>query len=479
MLPARHLLAAMLRIDSDVDAITLEGNEATLQRTDVQALADALRGPLLLPGNAAYDQARLVRNAAIDRHPALIVQPTGAADVSTAVQFARDNRMVIAVKCGGHSTGGLSTCDGGMMIDLSAMRYVRVDPDDKVAYVSGGSLLGPLDHESMAHGLVTTAGTVSHTGVGGLATGGGFGRLGRRFGLTLDNIRAVDVVSADGRLRHASAAENGDLFWAVRGGGGNFGVVTSFEFGLHPMSRQVIAGNLVYPIERARELLTFFADYSRDAPDELQTDFFFGYPAGNRPGFVMLALCYSGDPAMAGKTLAAVEKLGPPLSGEIKPMDYVALQRLGDSDLPRVHASYLKGGFLTQITPQLIDALVTGMEPDPGRATVITFQQAGGAISRVPSDATAFAHRYAQYNMIATMAWQPGAAPEAHVRAIKQYWSTLEPITHGFYVNEADRDNAPLVNKNYQGNHTRLAAIKRRYDPDNNFRLNANIQPAA
>lgn len=479
MFTGRQLYAAMLEVSGDLEALNLAGEQATLKRAAVQELSGALSGPLLLPGNAEYELARLVRNAGIDKHPALIVQPSGEADVSTAIQFARDNALVIAVKCGGHSTSGMSTCDGGMLIDLSRMRYVRVSPEQKVAYVSGGSLLGAMDHESMAHGLVTVAGTVSHTGVGGLATGGGFGRLARRYGLTLDNMRAADVVSADGKLRHASARENQDLFWGVRGAGGNFGVVTSFEFDLHPMSRQVIAGDLIYPIDRLRDVLEFYAEYSLDAPDELQSDLVFGYPAGGKPGFVLLSLCYSGEPANAERVMAAVKKLGKPMAGEIKPTEYVALQRSGDSSLPRVDASYLKGGFISGITPQLIDTLTGGLEPHPDRSTMIIFQQAGGAIKRIPADATAFAHRYAEYNMIATMAWMPGTAPQEHVRAVKGYWSTLMPFTHGFYVNEADGDNAALHDSNYQGNYPRLLEIKRRYDPDNNFRLNANIRPKA
>jgi FAD/FMN-containing dehydrogenase len=479
LFPGRQVWAALSAVGADVDAYTLTGKQATLARSAVQELSDALSGPLLLPGNAAYDEARLVRNAGINKFPALIVQPSGEADVSSAIQFASDNQLVIAVKCGGHSTAGLSTCNGGMKIDLSRMGYVRVNPEEKIAYVSGGSLLGPMDHESMAHGLATVAGTVSHTGVGGLATGGGFGRLARRYGLTLDNIRALDVVSADGRLRHASEQENQDLYWGLRGGGGNFGVVTSFEFKLHPLSRQVIAGNLVYPINRLRDVLDFNAEFSLNAPDDLQTDLVFGYPPGGKPGFVVLAMCYIGDPARVEKVTAAVKKLGKPMAGELKSVDYVALQRSGDSDLPRVTASYLKGGFISGFTPALIDTLVDGIEPHPQRSVQMIFQQAGGAIKRIPTDATAFAHRYADYNMIATMAWQPDADPAPHIAAIKAYWKSLAPFTNGFYVNEADNENAAFSNKNYQGNYSRLLDIKRRYDPNNIFRLNSNIRPPA
>ena len=478
LLPMHHALAAaLMKVDGDVDALTANGMQATLKRTAVQELSDSLRGPLLLPGNPAYDSARHVLNAAIDKHPALIVQPSGTADVSYAVNFARENNLVTAVKCGGHSSSGKSTGNGGMMIDLSRFRHVRVERDEKVAYVSGGSLLGAMDHEAMAQGLVTVAGTVSHTGVGGLTTGGGFGRLARRYGLALDNVRALDIVSADGQVRHASADENQDLYWGVRGAGGNFGVVTSFEFDLHPMNRQVLAGNLFYPIERLRDILEFYAEFSMTAPDELATDLIFGYPPGGSPGFVLLALCYSGDPAKGARAMAAVEKLGKPLRGEIRPTDYVALQRSGDSDAPRATASYLKGGFISELNQKLIDTILDGLQPHPQRSVQMIFQQSGGAIKRIPSNATAFAHRYAEHNMIATVNWKPDTPAQEHVRVIKRFWNTLMPFTNGFYVNEADDDNASLTNKNYQGNYARLLDIKRQYDPTNIFRLNANIDP--
>ena len=235
---------------------------AQLSASDLQGLRGALRGALLLPGEAGYNAARRVLIDTIDRHPALVVQPSGAADVRTAVTFAREHELLLAVKGGGHSDAGFGTCDGGLQLDLSSLRGVRVDPATRTAHVAGGSLLGELDHEAMACGLVTTAGTVSHTGVGGLTLGGGYGRLARRFGLALDNVRAVDIVTADGRLRHASEKENADLYWGVRGGGGNFGVVTAFEFALHPMQRQVVSGSLVFPLSRLKELLAAYAEFS-------------------------------------------------------------------------------------------------------------------------------------------------------------------------------------------------------------------------
>jgi len=265
-----------------------DGNEVTIEKAALTELNGALRGRLLLAGNDGYDNARRVLNPSFDKHPALIIQPSGAADVATAVTFANERNLLVAVKCGGHSFSGKSTCNGGLQIDLSTMRGARVDRGDRRAYVSGGSLLGDLDHESMAHGLVTTAGTVSHTGVGGLSLGGGFGRLARKYGLTLDNIKAVDIVTADGVLRRASAEENADLYWGIRGGGGNFGVVTSFEFGLHEMNRTVIGGDIVFSTDRAKEIMRAYADYSQEAPDELSLDLIIAAPPNGNPGALII-----------------------------------------------------------------------------------------------------------------------------------------------------------------------------------------------
>ena len=283
----------------------------------------------------------------------------------TAVDFARGHDLLVAVKCGGHSYSGKSTCDGGMQIDLSRMRSVRVDPAARIAYVSGGSLLGELDHEAMALGLVTTAGTVSHTGVGGLTLGAGFGRLARRFGLACDNVRAVDIVTADGRLLHANAQENPDLYWGVRGGGGNFGVVTSFEFGLHPMQREVIGGPLVFPLERARELMPAYAEITAAAPAELYVDAIMTAPAGGKPGMFVLDTCYSGPADQAERAFAPLRKLGKPLADRVGPVDYVALQRRNDRTDPRNEGSYLKSGFIDSFPEEIARTLRRGVRAAP------------------------------------------------------------------------------------------------------------------
>ena len=470
-------LRALTLASTDIEAIRGDGADVVLEKAAVNELADALRGNLLLTGSEGYDVARRVMNASIDKYPALIVQPTGVADIQHAVDFARERGLLLAVKCGGHSWSGKSTCDGGMMIDLSTFRNVRVDPGKRRAYVAGGSLLGELDHETMAHGLVTTAGTVSHTGVSGLTLGGGFGRVARRFGLALDNVKSVDIVTADGKLRHASADENPDLYWGVRGGGGNFGVVTSFEFELHPMQRTVTAGEIIFPLERAKDLLSFYAGNSADAPDNLYTDLVLMAPPGE-PAVALLHVCHSGTPAEAERDLSPLRKLGEPIANNIAATDYVAVQRRFDNSDPRAMGEYLKSGFNKGIGGKLIETIAEGFQPDPGRVTAFFFQVAGGAIGRVAPDATAFPHRYATHTMFCNIAWPLDSDGESHKAWQREYWSTLEPFTDGYYTNETANEGQKAINDNYRGNYDRLVQVKKRYDPGNLFRLNANVRPA-
>ena len=472
LLPAGRLLAgAPEAVTADVQARSGMGTELTLPRLAVQELAAAMRGPLLLPGMEGYESARLVMNRSIDKHPALIAQCSGAADVQSAVSFARAHGLLVAVKGGGHSFSGKGTCDGGLMIDLSALRGVRVDPASRTAWVEGGSLLGEMDHEAMAFGLVTTAGTVSHTGVGGLTLGGGFGRVGRRFGLALDNVKSVDIVTADGRLRRASAEQHPDLYWGVRGGGGNFGVVTAFEFQLHPMDRAVVGGDMIFPQARSKEILQFYSEFTAEAPDELYMD------CAMLGGILMLHVCYSGDKRKADKLLAPLAKLGKPLQNGVKAVDYVALQRSWDNSDPRAMGEYQKSGFVQEITPELITAAVDGFETHPDRSTTLFFQHSGGAVGRVAADATAFAHRYSNYNMFTSVGWEVGTDSTPHIRQVKKYWSDIEPHTRGFYTNDVYDESQELVNRNYQGNYARLVEVKNRYDSSNLFRLNANVVP--
>lgn len=461
-----------------VAAVTGRGAATVLEQAAIKELKASLRGALLLSGDPGYDQARRVLNESIDRHPALIVQPTGVADVRNAVDFARAHELLLAVKCGGHSTSGKSTCDGGMQIDLSRFRGVRVDPHARRAWAAGGSLLGELDHEAMAFGLVTTAGTVSHTGVGGLTLGGGFGRLARRFGLALDNVKGAHIVTASGEYLHADAEENPELYWGLRGGGGNFGVVTNFEFGLHPMQREIVGGDAIFPIDRAREILAFYGDFSSNAPDELYADCFMAAPMGGKPGVIGISVCYSGPEADAERVLAPLRKLGTPMADTIKAQPYVAIQRSSDRSDPRNEGAYMKEGFIRDFRAGMVDAILDGFQPHAERGTVMYFQHGGGAIRRVAPDATAFAHRHVQHGMFSVVSWKLASDPAPHTRYIKDFWATLEPFTLGRYTNSIGDEPQKLVSDNYGIALPRLQALKKKYDPGNLFRLNANVEPA-
>ncbi|MCC6162221.1 MAG: FAD-binding oxidoreductase [Acidobacteria bacterium] len=461
---------------ADLDAVRGDGRAVTLPAAAIKDLAASLRGPTLLSSSPGYEAARRVLNPAIDRRPALIVRPTGTADVRTAVSFAAAHGLLVAVKCGGHSFSGLSTCDKGMMIDLSGMRGVRVDTRTRRAYVEGGSLLGLVDHEAAADGMVTPLGTVSHTGVGGLTTGGGFGRLARRYGLAVDNVVGVDVVCADGSVRHADKDENADLYWGVRGGGGNFGVVTSFEFQLHPFGGTVTAGDLVFPIAKAREVLRFYAEFSARASDEVYVDFVMAQPPGGKDGIALLHVCYCGD--NADRDLAPLRTLGTPIADTIKAQRYVDVQRSGDDTDVRGMGEYMKSGFTTGISEQLISGIIDGFEGHPVRSTAVFTQHAGGAIGRQPVGAAAFPHRHAQHALMAAVSWKVGDDGAPHMGWARKYWGAIEPLTSGFYINEVNDETRAVLNANYRENFPRMVAVKKQYDPDNLFRLNANVLPA-
>ncbi|MDX1395989.1 MAG: FAD-binding oxidoreductase [Gemmatimonadota bacterium] len=481
-LPLRRPLAAAFReiefAPADLEAVTGDGREIVIPASDVDDLIARLRGSVLFAGDEGYDEARTILNPSFDRYPALVVQPTGAADVQIAVEFARRYELLTAVKCGGHSLSGKSTCDRGLQVDLVRMRGARIDPVSRTARVEGGSLLGLLDHEAMTHDLVTPMGTVSHTGVGGLVLGGGFGRLARRFGLAIDNLLSLDVVTADGELRHASPDTNPELFWGLRGGGGNFGIVTSFEFRLHPMQRTVVGGRIMFPFERARELLEVYGDYGAEAPDELQLDYFQALPPGGVDGVAGFAVCWSGSPERADEVLAPIRAVGTPTVDQVGPMDYVALQRSGDIDDPRAMGTYLKGGFIDALPSDLARAIADGMVGHPARSTQLFFQQSGGAINRVEEDATAFPNRGVFGNMMTSVDWPMGAESAEHIDACRSYWADLEPFTKGFYTNDLDPElSEGAVDANWGRNLGRLVALKREYDPTNLFRLNANIDP--
>ena len=464
--------AALTEVTANVSAVTGDRAAIEIEKAAVQELADSLRGNLLLPGNPGYDLARKVLNPGIDKHPAFVVQPIGVTDIRKAVTFARERGLLLAVKCGGHSYAGKSTCDDGMQIDLSTLRHARIDTNNRIAHVAGGSLLGELDRESMAVGLVTTAGTVSHTGIGGLTTAGGFG-------LALDNVVGADVVTADGRFLHVSADQNEDLYWGIRGGGGNFGIVTNFEMQLHPMQRTVVAGSVLFPADVARDVFQVYRERGMSAPDDLYVDPMIMQPLGAPGAMAGFEICYSGPEKDAEKLLQPYMSIAEPVMNTVKATDYVEAQRAWDNTDPRNDAEYFKSGFINDFPDDLLDNILDGFDPKERRGVMLYMQQSGGAIGRVPVEATAFAHRKSIANMFVSVTWPKEDDPTDNVRYIREYWGKLETATDGYYTVDSADESREIRHGNYQGNFPRLLEIKKKYDPTNLFRLNANINPAA
>jgi hypothetical protein len=461
---------------ADVEAVTNRGAQVLLRGADVKDFSRRLRGPLLLRESAGYDSARRIWNGAFDRHPALIARCSGAADVMEAVKFAAQRELLVSVRGGGHSLSGQSVCEKGLMIDLADMNGSRVNPARRVANIEGGALLGALDREALAHGLATTAGTVSHTGVGGLTLGGGFGRLGRRFGLACDNLRSVDVVTADGRLLTASKDQNADLFWGLRGGGGNFGIATSFEFQLHPVNPIMIGGEIAYSFEDARKVLEFYFDYAMEAPDELNLDLSV-VRLPNDMRFVAMDVCYSGPAAQADKVLAPLRQIAKPVRDTVATAPYVQLQASGDEGTAHGSRYYIKAGFVQKPSAALIDDIIaTIAAANLPVVQAVVLPQGGGAYARVKPTATAFAQRAAPFNMFVFSKWEDPSQSDAIGSWSRTAWKKLEPHTKGFYVNEFN-DDSSRMRETYGPNFDRLVRIKASYDPNNLFRMNANIAP--
>jgi len=467
--------SAVLKGVGDLPAKTLAGGEVVLPGSSIEALAASLRGDLLMQGSEGYDSARRVWNAMFDKKPALIARCTGASDVRHAVDFAREHQLLTAVRAGGHSLSGKSTCDGGLVIDLQQMQGVRIDPETKRAYLESGSLLGQLDHESAAFGLATTAGTVSHTGAAGLTLGGGFGRLGRRYGLACDNVASFDVVTADGHFLRASDDENADLYWGLRGGGGNFGVVTAIEYRLHRMDPVMLGGNIAWPIDQARDVLRYYRDIASDAPEvvNLAPDLH-NEPDGQMVG---IEVCWSGDHGEGEAWLKKLRAFGKPVHDDIAPMPYVTMQSGADEFLGPGKYYYLKSGFLTQLKDDGIDLIIDSYKRMPNWY-VLFMDHGGGAYRRVAPAATAFPNRGAQFMLGTIGIWPNKADMDANLEKMRANWRELEPLTNGFYTNLSDQDTSMVhYRENYGANFERLVALKAKYDPANLFRLNANVPP--
>ena len=456
-----------------VSAVSLSGEELTLEKSALRELGDSLNGSLLLPSDAGYDTARSVWKGMIDRHPALIAVCADGTDVMNAVTFASERGLLVAVKGGGHSFPGKSVCEGGLMIDLTPMHSVDVDVDRQTAVVGGGALLGHLDTATLAHKLATTTGIVSHTGVGGFTLGGGFGRTDRKFGLAIDNLLAADLVTADGQLHHVSADENPDLIWAIRGGGGNFGVATSFTYQLHPFEPQIYGGNIVYPIDQAKDVLTFYAEFSNSLPHEANVEpVLFVTPEG--VPLITVEAFYAGDHKAAELLFAPLRANGRPVADDIGPLSYSTMQTKYDGAMAHGQQNYLKSGFFMELTPDVIDAIVENFDAE--HISMSWFQHMGDRTSQVAPDATAFAHRNVHSNFGIQGFWKDEAESEARIAAIRQYYAAVEPHMNGFYTN-LHEDTETKTWGNYGGNYDRLVRIKTAVDPANLFRLNSNIRP--
>ena len=459
--------------DISIRAVSLDGAEIELERAAVKEFGESLTGPVLLSNHPQYDTARMLWNGMHDRHPALIARCMSSADVSNAVTFARERGLLTAVRGGGHSWPGKSVCDDGIVIDLSLMNTVTADPDKRRAYAQGGALLGALDAAAHEYGLITTAGVVSHTGVGGYTLGGGFGRLNRKYGLTIDVLRSAEIITADGKVRTISAEQEPDLFWAIRGGGGNFGVVTQFEYELYPFDRNVLSGLIVWPIEQARDVLEFYGGWYLDLSDEL----YVGPMMATMPdgtSVVVMEVVYNGDPALGEKELGPLRKIGKPMDEGIKVQDYNILQTHEDATFGHGIRSYAKNGMVKEITQELIDALLESFVADP-RAAFFT-HTAGGAVKRVGELDTAFPHRNAETMISVGGGWTDPEQDAEAMAMMRDWFSKLAPFTGGYYDNiDFDGEGAT---SNYGPAHARLAKIKGQYDPGNQFRLNSNIEPA-
>lgn len=452
-------------------------------RAAIAALGRHLRGAVIDASHPAYETARRVWNGMIDRRPSVIVRPSGVADVLVAVRWAADLRIKMAVRGGGHSVAGLGTCDGGLLLDLSSMRGVRVDPLARTAYALPGSTWSEYDRETQAFGLASTGGLISHTGIAGLTLGGGIGWLSRAHGLACDNLRAVDLVTAAGLLLHASEEEHADLFWAMRGAGANFGVVTNLEYGLHPHG-PVIAGAVFYPFAQARAALRSYREYVAGAPDELSTlvallgaEHSAARESGGHEPMVGFVVAYTGALSGADRWLRPLRTLGTPTLDTIAEMPYVALQSMSDADAPFGLRNYWKADNLADLSEGTIDVLLDFAERIPSPMTAVNIYHLGGALARVPQEATAYPHRAAPYTLNILSRWRDPAEDEAQRAWTRDFWQALRPhALGGTYVNFLGDEGQERVRAAYGDRaYERLAALKRRHDPTNLFCYNQNI----
>ena len=464
---------------TDLRVITSDGGDRILEERTVSDFTASLRGPLLRPGDGGYDEVRKVWNGMIDRHPALIARCAGVADVMAAVRFARDHRLLVSVRGGGHNITGNAVCEGGLMIDLSAMKSVRVDPAKRIARAEAGLTWGEYNRETQAFGLASTGGVVSTTGIAGLTLGGGLGWLMGKHGLSCDNLLSADLVTADGQFLTASADQHPDLFWGLRGGGGNFGVVTSFEYRLHPVG-PLLAGMVLHPMAKAREVLCFYRDYARNCPDEaLAAAALMTTPEG--APVVAIIVSYIGNISDGEAVVAPLRQFGSPLVDTIAPTSYVQLNTLFDAAVPYGGVQrYWKSSFLKELGDDLIEILIERSAKMLSPMSMVLFFHLHGAAARVDRNATAFGLRDDQWDYDVISQWTDLTESAGHVQWTREFWTAVEPFATGeVYVNHLDSEEATRIRAAYSQGYERLVALKNKYDPTNLFRLNPNIKPTS
>ncbi len=448
-----------------------------LSKQNITDFRTTLSGELLQPGDQGYDDARKVWNGMVDRSPALIVRCKNTADVISAVLFAGKSRLLVAVKGGGHNVTGNAVCDGGIMIDLSLMKSIKVDPDNKVAELETGATWGELDAATQKFGLATTGGIVSTTGIAGLTLGGGVGWLVRKHGLSCDNLLAAEIVTAEEKVLKASAKENQGLFWGIRGAGANFGIVTSMKFKLHTVNT-VLGGMIIHPQDKAKELLQFFHQFMKTAPEELTLYAALMTSPDGIP-IVAFAGCYCGDLQDGEAILKPLRQFGSPLVDMMGPIPYSQMQTLLDATVPHYNRYYWKSNFLEELSDEAIDTIVSHAALVPSPASAILVEYYGGASSREPEGGTAFPHREPQFDLVIISNWVDKEDDKKNIHWARKFWEAVQPFSsHKVYVNVLGVEGEERVKEAYGKNYSRLAALKREFDPGNLFRLNQNVKPA-
>jgi hypothetical protein len=452
------------------------GPDNLLEPSIVETFRSTMRGEVLLPGDNGYEPARKIWNASIDKRPGIIARCAGVADVMAAVYFARENHLLVAVRGGGHNVGGRAICDGGILIDLSVMRSVHVDARNQTARVQGGATLGDVDRETHIFGLAVPLGIASTTGVGGLTLGGGVGWLVRKYGLTCDNVISFDVVTADGQIMVASADENEDLFWGLRGGGGNFGIVTSFEYRLHPV-HTVLGGLIFYPREMAAEILHFFRQFTQAAPDELTAYALLAAAPDGTP-VVGVILCYCGDIATGEQVIKPLRTLSTPILDTIQPLPFPQMQASLDGAAPSGNQYYWKSTFLRELSLEALETIIDHANQATSPLTSVIIEFYGGAASRVGVTDTAFAQREAQYGLGMLSQWVDPTDSDRHIAWTRNFAEAVRPFSSGNYLlNFLGQESEEIIKAAFGPNYERLVEIKNKYDPTNFFCQNQNIKP--